>query len=166
MGRIPVTAGLLALSLVALITVGRTGGITGAQDATPAADGDGIVGSWVVTVQVDGGPTFPNYATFMPGGVLMNTADDGASGHGAWEITGDGTYATTFVHPIFDGNAVLEGESVVRSTLTLDPDGNGFTGPFLTEQIDLAGDVVVSFTGTVDARRIQVEPLPAGTPSP
>jgi hypothetical protein len=102
----------------------------------------------------------------MPGGVLINTADDRAIGHGAWELTGDGTYATTSVHPVFDGNAALEAESTVRSTLTLDPDGNRFTGPFLTEVTDLAGNVTSSFTGTVDAARIQVEPLAAGTPAP
>ncbi len=166
MRRFPVAVSVLAVALVALVAVGRTGVATVAQDATPAAGGDGIVGSWVVTVRVDNGPSFPNYATFMPGGVLINTADDRAIGHGAWRATGDGTYATTFVHPVFGGNGALEGESTVRSTLTLDPDGDGFSGPFLTEGTDLAGNVVSSFTGTVDAARIAVEPLAAGTPAP
>jgi hypothetical protein len=67
------------------------------------------------------------------------------------------------IFPDFDDDdGALEGQATVRATVTLDPDGNTFTGPFLTENIDDAGDVLFSYGGTVQGQRIGVEPL--GTP--
>ena len=157
------------LTLVALVVVASTGTwhlSSLAQDATPAAEQQGIVSSWILTATVtDQGDrfSFVNFSTFMPGGGLVTTAPDSPLGHGAWEPSGDGAYAVTIVFPDFDDDeGALEGQATVRATITLGPDGTTFTGPFLTEIIDDAGDVLFSYGGTVEGQRIEVETL--GTP--
>ena len=157
------------LTLVALVVVASTGTwhpSSLAQDATPAAEQEGIVGSWIITATVtDQGDSFSfvNFSTFMPGGGLVTTAPDSPLGHGAWEPSGDGTYAVTIVFPDFDDDeGALEGQATVRSTITLGPEGTTFTGPFLTEITDDTGELLFSYGGTVQGQRIGVEPL--GTP--
>ncbi len=168
MRRIPFVLSLVAVALIGLAALGRPGPGAGAQDGTPAADGDRLVGSWILTVQATDGRdqwSFVNVATFGPGGVLVNTSPDSPLGHGAWERAGDGAYAITFVIPDFDDEGDLEGLATVRATITLGSDGDTFSGPFATEVADLAGNVLFSFGGTAEGRRIAVEPLPPGTPT-
>jgi hypothetical protein len=165
---------IVVLPLVALVVVASTGmwhPTSFAQVATPPAEQEGIGGSWIITATVtDQGDefSFVNFSTFMPGGGLVTTAPDSPLGHGAWELSADGTYALTMIFPDFDDDeGALEGQAMVRATVTLDPDGNTFTGPFLTEISDDAGDVLFSYGGTAQGQRIEVVPLgtpQAGTP--
>ena len=164
MRRLLVLVALVAVPALALVALARSGPGAVAQDATPEA-ADPVVGSWVVTAQFPDGFSAVNFSTIMPGGVMLNTADDASTGHGAWERTGEGTYAITFVHPDFDDDGALEGRSTVRGTLTLGPDGDTFTSPFAVEVTDLAGTVLFSDTGTAEGERIGVEPPPTGTPA-
>jgi len=157
---------LAALALVGAAAVGFSHRDTAAQDATPAVAAEGIVGSWMVTAQLADGFSFVNVTTVMPGGVLINTSDDGPAGHGAWARTGDGAYAFTFVAPDFDDDGSLEGLVTVRAEATLGADGDTFAGPFATEVTDPTGTVLFAYAGTVEATRIAVEPLPAATPTP
>jgi hypothetical protein len=130
-----------------------------------------IPGSWIITATVtDQGEefSFVNFSTFMPGGGLVTTAPDSPLGHGAWEPRGDGVYALTMIWPDFDDDdGALEGQTTVRATITLEPDGTTFTGPFLNEFTDDTGDVLFSAEGTAQGQRIVVEALeapPAGSP--
>jgi|GEM_PF-5990794 len=149
-----------ALALALLATILAYSGLTsgGAQEATPPVVDDGIVGSWIVTAQGDGF-SFVNVTSVLPGGVVINTADDGPAGHGAWTRTADGTYALTFVSPDFDDDGSLEGFVTVRAEATLGSDGSTFSGPFATEITDATGAVLFTYLGTVQAARIEVEPL-------
>ena len=164
MRRAPVLLSLVAVALVGLLAVGRSGLGAVAQGGTPSAGDQGLVGSWVITAQLEGDEplAFVNFATIMPGGVLIATAPDSPLGHGAWERAGDGDYALTIVFPDFDDEGDLEGRITVRATVTLGRDGDTFAGPFVTEVADLAGEVLFSYGGAAEAVLIAVEPL--GTP--
>ena len=64
------------------------------------------------------------------------------------------------VFPDFDDDAgVLEGQVMVRATVTLGSDGTTFTGLFLTEITDAMGEVLYSYGGTAQGQRIQIDPL-------
>lgn len=168
MRRPTVLLSLLVIMVVGLVTIGRPGLRGVAQDGTPVAGDQELVGSWIITVQTDGGPSFINLSTFMPGGVQITTAPDGPLGHGVWEPTDEGAYAVTIVFPDFDQDGALKDKVTVRSTVTLSPDGDTFTGPYVTEGKDLTGAVLFSVAGTVQAERIVTEPLGtpvAGTPT-
>jgi hypothetical protein len=159
------------LVLLALL-IPVTGLVSLAQEATPPAEPPSIVGSWIITATVTSEEaasySFVNFATYMPGGVLVTTAPDSPLGHGAWAPSGDGSYEITIVFPDFDDDeGALEGQVTVRATITLGADGTTFTAPFLTEVTDATGAVRYAYGGTAQAQRIQVEPLetpPAGTP--
>jgi hypothetical protein len=159
---------VLAVALLSGLAIGRADLGTAAQDGPPAADAE-LVGSWVVTVQLDGGPAFVNFTTVAPGGVLTNTAPNAALGHGAWEGVDDRSYAVIFVHPVYDTDGAFQGQATVRSTVVVDPGGDAFAGPFVNEVTDAAGNVMASLSGTVSARRIAVEPVATpnvATPAP
>jgi hypothetical protein len=162
MHRIRVQVLVLAVVLLGGLAIGRAVLGTAAQEDTTPAEAE-LVGSWAVTVQIDGGPAFVNFATVAPGGVLTNTAPGSATGHGAWERAGDGSYAVIFVHPTYGADGAFQGQATVRATVVVDPGGDAFAGPFVNEVTNAAGNVMASFSGTVSARRIAVEPL--GSPT-
>ena len=166
MRRAPVVLVLAAVALAGLAALAGPGAETAARDGTPAAD-QALVGAWAITAQLEGGGpvAFVSVATIMPGGVLVNTAPDTPLGHGAWGRIGDRDYAITIVHPDFDGEGGLEGMVTVRATVALGPGGDTFSGPFVAEVADLAGNVLVAFGGTAAGRRIAVGLMPPGTPA-
>ena len=170
MRRASALLSLVAIALVGLVAVGRPGLGAVAQDGTPSAGDQGLVGSWVITAEVEGDEpfSFVNFATAMPGGVLVATAPDSPLGHGAWERTPDGGDALTVVFPDFDDDGALEGRVVVRTAGTLGPDGDTLAATYVTDVVDLAGAVLFSYGGTAEGRRIAVEPpgTPAGVAEP
>ena len=165
MRRVSILIAVIAL-VVGVITLSPHA-TSRAQDGTPTAEQQDIAGSWIITATItsedDAGYSFVNFSTFMPGGGLVTTAPDSPLGHGAWELRGDGTYAATMIWPDFDDDdGALEGQSTVRVTITLGPDGTTFTGPFLNEFTDDTGEVLFSAEGTAQGQRILVDAL--GTP--
>jgi len=128
------------------------------------ADGGGasapqLEGSWEITVMPDGGAPIVDIATFTSNGGLMNSDPDPnlSTGHGTWVRTGGREFAVTFVHFLSNQGTAL-GTLKVRSVIRLDRHSDTFTGPFRTDVI-IGGNVVQSFCGTVQARRINVEPI-------
>ena len=82
-------------------------------------------------------------------------------GYGVWLRTGDREFAGTFVGNIYDlSTGQIIGKYKVKSRGTLQNDRATFTGVFQTETFDLAGGLVSTVTGSIAARRIQVETLP------
>jgi len=130
-----------------------------------------LVGSWLDTVTVTGGPTFRSLATYADDGVL--TGDDqgsvvtappfpnvGSTHHGVWVHQDGRTFSTTFLSMISDLNGNLVYLNKVRETITMSKSGNAYHGVWKGELSNPAGTLVIPYEGTVASRRIQVEPLP------
>jgi hypothetical protein len=151
-------------SLVIGVVIAALMAVTGTQFN---ARGDGgasapqLEGSWEITVMPDGGAPIVDIATFTSNGGLINSDPDPnlSTGHGTWVRTGGREFAVTFVHFLSDQGAAL-GTVKVRSVIRLDRHSDTFRGPFRTDVI-IGGNVVQSFCGTVQARRINVEPIEA-----
>lgn len=136
-------------------------GFTGTK-ANVSAGGEtapSLEGSWEITVMPNGGDPIVDIATFTGGGGIVNTDPDPnlSTGHGTWVRTGGDEFAVTFVHFLSDGGAPL-GTLKVRAVMQLDRATDTFSGPFRTDVI-IGGEVVQSICGTVQAKRISVEPV-------
>jgi len=146
-----------------------------------AADLQRLDGSWLTTVTATNPPGLPPfkelmtftlngevmesrrlYVPFTPFGPVLETP-----GHGAWERTGHGEFAVTFMflvqaapnNPIFVQGDDL-GTDNIRMRLTLDASGESFTGIFMSTAHDPDGNAVFTATGTVVGTRLHAQPLP------
>lgn len=130
-----------------------------------------IVGSWLETVTVAGGPTFKSLATFTGDGSFVGH-DQGSvvtdpvfphvfsASHGVWAHQGGRTFATTFQQLISDLNGALLYVNTVRETVTLSKSRDTYRVVWTAEFTDPAGNPIASFEGTSDGERIKVRPLP------
>jgi hypothetical protein len=184
MRRVPFAVALLAVAVVAAVSLGPAQPRTDAQAGTPMA-GQGFVGAWRLTTQTPFGAS-QSLVTLMADGTMLfsdrPSQPGGAgfpvtfisAGHGAWHATGPNTAAATWVEFVTDGKgdflAVVTGSVV----MTLGADGTSWSGPFSSTTTDPAGKILFVGTGTVErAARITVQPLatppaaspPAGTPA-
>jgi hypothetical protein len=134
-----------------------------------ASPGDDFAGLWVVQGQPDsesGIPDFVNLATITrsaPGsgyaakGQIVNVDPVEGAAVGGWERLDKNTYAVTFTGFLVADAATLR--IVVHATVELQAAGDSFSGPFRTEVLDLEGNFVFSFEGTVSATRQPIEPF-------
>ena len=150
-----ISTALLIVAIATLIT------LTGTQSsATPGgSSAPQLEGTWEVTVMPAGGDLIVDFATFTKGGGLITTDPDPnvSAGIGTWVGRGHNQFAVTFVHFLSDAGAPL-GTLKVRAEITLDSQTDTFSGPFRTDVV-IGGNVVQSICGTVQARRINVEPV-------
>ncbi|MGH2561188.1 MAG: hypothetical protein ACRDJH_19135 [Thermomicrobiales bacterium] len=170
MRRSSLFVSILAIVPLGLLAVSRTGPTT-AQDTTPPAEGQGLVGSWrVMAVSPDEPPelslgTFGADGTVVtsprpvfppmpggPGGVIFTSA-----GHGAWEATGPDTATVTFVVLTADGQGNQLFTVTVRATGTLGADGQTFSGEGTRTFTDPAGNTMMTQPVVVEATRIVAE---------
>jgi hypothetical protein len=173
---LPLAVVLVSLALVSLL--GPAPVRTGAQTGTPDATDQGFVGAWRLTTETPFGASQSLITLMADGTVIFSDrpvlpGDAGfpvtfiGTGHGAWEQTGPTAAAATFDFFVTDG----EGNFLVVVTdsveMTLSPDGTSFSGPFSSTSTDPTGTVLYVGTGTVEARRITVQPLatPLATPA-
>ena len=148
---------LIAVVTALLVGLGSHFNVRGSQDnADPR-----LPGTWQVTVMPTGGDPIVDYATFTDDGGITNIDPDPnlSTGLGTWKRVGPNRVAVTFVHFLSD-HGVPQGILKVRGETTLDPLTNTFSGPFRTDVI-IGGNVVGSFCGTVQAKRVPVEALEA-----
>jgi hypothetical protein len=134
-----------------------------------AGPDDDFAGLWVVEGHPDsesGIPDFVNLATITrsaPGsgyaakGQIVNLDPVEGAAVGGWERIDQHTYAVTFTGFLAADGATLR--IVVHATVALQADGDSFSGPFRTEVLDLEGNFVFSFEGTVSATRQPIEPF-------
>lgn len=148
------------IALIALIAAGAS--LVYAQPSLVGADrqAQSLAGSWIVTVIPDletGVPPFINYNAHTKDGIVIGSNETGHASIGTWIRTGGKQFATTFM-----GFEVYEGQTIhykVRAAVELSRDSEEFTGPFVNEISDDEGNVLFTITGTVQATRMQVEPL-------
>ncbi|HYJ85743.1 MAG TPA: hypothetical protein VEW46_06800 [Pyrinomonadaceae bacterium] len=131
---------------------------TGTQsNAVAGGSAPQLEGSWEITVTPDGGAPIVDLATFTGGGGIINSDPDPnlSTGHGTWVKTGGQQFGVTFVHFLSNQGTAL-GTVKVRATINLDQQTDTFSGPFQTD-VFIGGNLVQSFCGTVQAKRINVE---------
>ncbi len=149
-------APLAAIALVLAIVVGAVHTPSAAaqpapQAQRPAAGTASIEGSWSLSFPNEEATT-RQLAAFLPGGVVIatnapsfseETAAGGrvhsAEGLGAWERLADGRYAFTVVFLYFDAEENNWGALTIDGVVTLDADGDQFSGTFSVGVTDALG---------------------------
>ena len=153
---------VVALVLLAVVALGRSGPGAVAQDATPdAVAGHPLVGSWVVIDVSEPGDT-PSVTVFTGDGIVLDAAAEGGAA-GSWEPTGPRSAAVTFVVPVAEDE--FAGSIIIRGTIEVDAAGDAFTSPYSYTVVAADGTVVDAGRSVVEATRVPVEPIEAeGTP--
>ena len=128
-----------------------------------------LAGTWFVTVNIPNPPpgipaTFQALHSYMSDGRFIDqsnrTSGSVGDAHGEWEPLGSRRFALTFLFFGFDpaGNHVLTVK--VRSTLTLNEQGNQWTGPFVAQAYSPTGTPLgPPINGMHSGVRIVNEPL-------
>lgn len=137
-----------------------------------------IVGMWhvIFTAQTQNGERIPGTGGAVidnsvvvwhsDGTEIMNSsrsAQDGNFCLGVWERTGKRTYLLN--HIPWQGNVydptvppdtigIPQGGTQIIEKITLNPDGNSYSGTFTLHAYDTSGNVYMSFTGVLSAKRI------------
>ena len=142
-----------AVGAAEVATVGSS--VADSAEAPASTAGHPLVGVWWVTDPED--PEGYFVGAFSTDGIY-HEVDYGGATVGAWESTGPNSAAWTTVRP-GEGGAF----SMVRGTIEVNPDGQGFTAEYTFE----VGGIDGSRSGeygpvTVTGARITVEPI--GTP--
>jgi hypothetical protein len=103
---------------------------------------------------------FPRLFT-SDGGVVAPAVNPLVStGVGEWIRTGNREFAIEFVALRYASpTGPVAGSSKTKVALQLNENGDELHGRFKTENFDLSGNLISTVTGTVDGKRIQIEPL-------
>ena len=161
MGRRLAGVLVIAAALVAFSQVTPT-------HATDPGNGLGpktLVGAWFVEVTPTQVPPFVSLGIFNSDGTLTNISSSSlifppeSPGYGVWSTAGAHKFASTFFTIVGDGTGKVAATNKVRAIVTVDPSGDHFSGRFQVDIFDANGTLIASDTGTVQARRIKVEPL-------
>jgi hypothetical protein len=153
------------LALAATLAVAP---VHAASTASAAATPKTIVGAWQLQITPAIQPIFTALTTFAADGSVVETnslalVDPLSSpGHGRWAFAPheNNTYDVTFVNLLTDEHGDFAGTAKVRARMSLTDRRNGLEGTFEVDVLDPAGAVVFSDHGTLQAARIEVEPLP------
>lgn len=174
----------LSLALVLIIGLfcgGLATRVGHAQTGTPAPNGQGFVGTWLVAQIVAGKPAGVRYATWLSDGTLFTTGPvvtQAAAGspnklvynstaHGEWYSTGPNTATATFSWMRSDENGKFLGTTTIRLNSTLSADGQSFHNVAEVVLTDASGSVVSTIPAGGDGKRLSATPpdLSAGTPA-
>jgi hypothetical protein len=134
-------------------------------------NGHTIVGSWRVSVHIlgvdgvltnlarlsaDGGivVAFPSPTPAAPN--AGHRLEYWTSALGEWEAADDESVRMIFVSLGADETGAPAGTHTVTATVTVDPDGKSWSGPFRIDITDAQGAAAGEVSGTVSAVRISV----------
>jgi hypothetical protein len=162
-GKRGAVAALVVAALVfAAGALTASAGTSRAGHSWPAS----IVGTWDVTLAIQGQPPGRVLATFMKDRTTIESANSrpalrGAS-HGVWQRRGQRLFSVTRVffrfHPV-TGN--YDGTATVNATVGVASDGETFDAVSRTVLRDPDGNVVgPEIPGTATGTRMHVEPIP------
>lgn len=158
MKRSRIASALLLTGLIAAL-IPWMAAQAGRKDAR--TDGQHLEGSWVLTASIEGEPLIHALITFNRDGSFLETAaaPGVSTGHGVWARTGNRKFALTNVYLRLNETGQFIGTSKVRASFDLGETLDSGNGQFVTDVFDASGNLVDSFGGTAQAKRIQVEPL-------
>jgi hypothetical protein len=132
-----------------------------ANDPTPA--GASIVGLWEIENinSATGRVSLHGIDAWHSDGTeTLNDTGNPSGGNvclGVWVKSGPNAYKLRHPYWRWDATGTLIGSGVLRFEVTVDPDGNSFTGTFTNDQFDLAGNNVHHGAGTTHGQRITVD---------
>jgi hypothetical protein len=137
-----------------------------AASAQSTQSSQALDGAWSVSLAFDQ-PGLPPcapapaiaIATSPRGGTLIADScyASESAGYGVWSRTGSNQFAITFIGNSFGADGTVASTYKVRTTVSLGPSLNTFTGRFTTEVFDLGNDLLATFTGTVNGVRVLAE---------
>ena len=122
-----------------------------------------LQGTWRVTVTPAGPDAAPflNFTLFTGDGGLVTISANGTASVGEWTALGGNRFALWFVGMFVQGDQSIAYR--IRSTITLNETADGFSGPFVVEDViddrDSGEAVTPSGSGTMQGARIRIEPL-------
>jgi hypothetical protein len=136
--------------------------ITANLNSAPSLrNGQPLQGSWVVDVTVQGSSqVIKALLTCTPNGEVVETpsiATAASAGHGGWIRLGSDEFSLTVVYLRRDDNGELIGTSKMSSSLRVNKNFTAGRGRFETKVFDLKGNPLGTFSGVVQAKRIEVE---------
>jgi hypothetical protein len=183
MRRLWVLVPVLAIAALGLSVLGRSTLGTAAQDASSDSAAHPVVGAWrLFDTAVPEDP--PSIVTFHADGTFFELTIDGSINVGAWEATGERSFAGTFIQQFgseeegaFTVTICAAGEvdasgDAFTATYTLEltlPDGTktGEHGPGFAEATRIAVEPMGTPVGTIEDLFAQFEEdAPEGTPAP
>jgi len=128
-------------------------------NSTPdSAEGQPLQGSWIVDVTVAGSSqVIKALLTCTPNGEVVATA--ASSGHGGWIRLGSDEFSLTVVYLRRDDKGEVIGTSTMSSNLRVNQSFTAGRGRFETKVFDLNGNLVDTFSGSAQAKRIEVKPF-------
>ncbi len=140
--------------------------------AESSSDSNDIAGSWRATVTPEGGMPFEALLTFSEGGGVIGSAQgdillDAPPGvppsatavHGSWKRMAKRNFLFTVRQIFYGADGSNQGGNKVRNSVVLNPNGTQINGQFQFDLYDADGIVVFSGNGSIQAVRIQIEPL-------
>jgi hypothetical protein len=106
--------------------------------------------------------TFHADGTFAEDSLIDYIAPQSPAGRGGWVRTGENEFAVAHYAVLIGSisDPQFQGTYRTRQKLTTDATGDHFSGIGHVEIFDPAGNLVFTFDGTIQGRRIEVEPLP------
>lgn len=147
--------------------VGVTVAVIAAQsvsDNNNSGGGQRLEGVFLVNVTFDAGGPPPSMLIrqFTPNGGVVGPQASLLGGIvcGEWVRTGDHQFAFTNVSFNYAPSGPVSGTLKAVGSLTLNNEGNEFTGRFRVQSFDLTGHLLTSFTASAQGKRIQIEQFP------
>lgn len=120
-----------------------------------------IVGLWNISFLIDGQPVDQGFDAWHSDGTeVLNDITPPAEDNvclGTWEQVGPQTFKLYHPSFTFDINGNLTGTAIIRETVTLDKDGNSFSGTFTVDVFDTSNNNLGEFAGDIKAARIRVQ---------
>lgn len=152
----------LVLALSFLLYLGLL--IAGRLNSAPnPGHGQQLDGSWVVDASVFGSSqVIKALLTCTPNGEVVETPSVPiavSTGHGGWIRLDHNEFSITVVYLRRNEDGELIGTSKVRSNLRVNESFTDAQGRFETQVLDLNGNILDSFAGFAQAKRIQVDPF-------
>ena len=136
-----------------------------AKDFHTQAKKSDLTRTWLLTITPggpDAPPPFPGLYTFTSDGIALFSSVGppipglGNPGHGVWVKTGPNTFLVKWKQFTFDDIFTTNGSLVVTSIITL-TGADEFTSVDTGQILDLAGNEIVTISGTEQDRRMKLD---------